>query len=133
MEDEAPRAQVIREECQTLSDELVSLKSEQTEILKQRDVLNSKKANLVELQMALQTEIRLGTDKLRRLQSRIVTSPKELKNALTMLNEELREGKAHFLDTQRKAKDLDARVALAREVEEVSQPGASRIASGRGV
>lgn len=74
--------------------------------------------------MASQTELAMqvhsANDQVRKLQSRIVTSPKELKAALATLGEELKDRRNHLVETDRKAKDFDARINLMRTIEEVS-------------
>lgn len=117
-EQEAPRAAALAQENEEVSNRLYELKKEQSRLLQEVDQLKTKKTHLVTSQTEVTMQIHSANEQVRKLQSRIVTSPKELKAVLVTLSQELRERKAHLMETERKAKDFDARIALMKGIED---------------
>lgn len=117
-ERDAPRAAELAQENEEVSNRLYELKKEQSRLLHEVDQLKAKKAQLVASQTDLTVQVHSANEQVRKLQSRIVTSPKELRAALGTLSRELKERKAHLVETERKAKDFDARIALMKGIED---------------
>lgn len=117
-EHEAPRAAEIHEENQRLAEKLQALKKDQGQLVKVVDELKDAKDHLVATHNELTMQIHSVNEQNRKLQSRIVISPKELKEALETLSVDLTEIKSHLGETERKAKSFESRVSVIRAIEE---------------
>lgn len=101
-----------------LHEALQELKKEQTQLLSDVDKLKEAKQSLFDEQQELSLEQRSTLERVMRLKARVQTNPRQLKESLRALTQELKERKAHLSDTERRAKDFEARIALMRSIEE---------------
>lgn len=118
-EQEEPKAASLAKENQEVSNRLYELKKEQSRLLQEVDQLKAKKAQLVASQTDLAVQVHQANEKVRKLQSRIVTSPQELRAALLSLTKDLHDRKTYLMETEIKAKDFDSRIALMKGIEDV--------------
>lgn len=116
---EAPRVAELELEAASFHQTTHDLKKEQNGLLTEIEELKDSKQRFSDILQELFKDIHYETERVRKLQSRVVTSPQELRNALRVLAEDVKEGRVHLNDTERKAKEFDARIALMRDIEEV--------------
>lgn len=115
---EVPEVARLDKATAALSQTMHDLEKEHAHLMEQVDIRKHKRSELASAQRDLAEEIGAMNDKVRRLQSRVVTSPQQLKDSLSTLAAELKERKLHLGETERRAKDFEARIAVVKGIDE---------------
>ncbi|KAL9938373.1 hypothetical protein V8E36_002996 [Tilletia maclaganii] len=118
---EAEREAVLalRQQNQASRETLMDLKTEQKKLMDDMEALKKEKQDLLTKQTDLLYQIQISSTEIRKLHSRIISSPKKLKGNLDMMHTQLNSDKKELSGEERRQRALELKrdVMMALETE----------------
>ncbi|KAK0556600.1 kinetochore-associated Ndc80 complex subunit nuf2 [Tilletia horrida] len=110
---------MLRKQNQASAETLKALKEEQSKRLNHMETLKKEKQDLLQKQTDLQYQIQLTVTDIRKLNGRIISSPKKLKGDLEHMSQQLLSCKADLDGEEKRARSLESKrdVMIALETE----------------